>query len=377
MSSSLTELLKYSGDHDYVLLGQSQRIEILTTVVLYLFRLVSCAEMMDVINNHLGWTGAQGIEFRNRLKNRGAIQKCLKFYIYDRVINNRVPARPEVFGITEEDALFVKKLLSSRHKNVLFLKRGLETYYHNGFPPRSLSSFEKGLQTAILECQEYIGKFINKKFRFLTQSGQLDKENIHADLQHAAIYSIYRAYPEISSRLHMVNIGKRGIHNRGQNIIKEQTTRSRNRVVRNEDGTFSGILLSLQHAGFEARSTEAVDLSNGRSISVCNHLMVGLDGRTVPYERPRDVDRRRDLERTVLQVSKRLRGPSPQHFVRLMMGEYDRKFSEWLGQSNDEAIDSLSPKVYAEKCRMYLDIPVETARKFVLQLRENLKDFRN
>lgn len=372
--NSLSKLLVYF-DRDYLLLDFKAKLDVLSIIVLYLFRLCESKEMMEQINEHLDWTGAEGIKFRKHLQGSGAIQKCMKFYLYDRVINSRIAAEPDKFGITSEDAEFVDRLLKVKHRNVTFMRKALERVCKSGFPPRTMSSFEAGLSKTAEVLEVNIAKFVSKKFRFLTQSGQVDAGNLSGDMMHQAIYAIYRAYPEIENVGHMRNIGIRAIHNRGVNILKEQSTQSRKRMVKNEDGTFSGTLLSFSHAGFEA--SQAVDYTTGGNLSVCNHLMVGLNGQSVAYERPRDVERKGDLKRTVEQISDKLRGPNPKTFVNLLMGEYNRKFSDWLGTPNDEACDTMEPRKYAEACRKYLKIPEADARKFVLKLREHLSDFRN
>jgi hypothetical protein len=372
--NSISQTLVYF-DRDYLLLEQKQKLDILTTIILYTFRLCESTEMMEVIFKHLNWTGQQGIDFRKILQGKGSIQKCMKFYIYDRVIYSKIKADPSKFGVTEDDADFVRRLLKLRHKNVRFLKRALEQLNHNEFPPRSMDSFERGLALVVPELEVNIAKYVNKKFRFLWQSGQVDKENLQGDMRQFALYSIYRAYPEIENRLHMKNIGIRALHNRGVNILKEQSTQKRKRMIQNEDGTFSGTLLSFSHPGLEASMN--TDFTTGGNINVCNHLMVGMRGQSVVYERPNDVERQEDLKRTVEQVSDKLRGTSPKTFLSLLMGQYNRKFSDWLGKPNDEACDTMDPKEYAEKCRAYLKVPKPEARKLVLTLREHLRDFQN
>jgi hypothetical protein len=373
MNSISTTLIYF--DRDYMLLTHKQKLDIVTVIMLYVFGLCKSSEMTSVLKEHLGWVGQRAIEFRKILQGKGSIQKCLKFYVYDRVINSSVKAEPELFGVTADDADFVKRVLKLQHPNVRFLKKGLEVYNKNGFPPRSMSSFETGLEWAARELETTAAKFVSKQFRYLTQSGQMDTESLVADMRHQAIYAIYRAYPKISTKLHMKNIGVRSIHNRGINIHKEQGTQSRKRLIKNEDGTFSGTLLSFDHAGFEA--SQSAGYMKGRPISVCNHLMVGMDGKSVAYERPNDVERQRDLKKTIEQVTDNMRGPSPKTFLRLLMGEYNAKFSKWLGQPNDDASESMDVKEYSEKCREYLDIPRTDARKFVLTLRKELRDFQN
>jgi hypothetical protein len=168
---------------------------------------------------------------------------------------------------------------------------------------------------------------------------------------------------------------KQGIKNRGINIIKEETTQKRSRMTKNKDGTFQGTLLSLQFGEFD--QTFGLERVGTGGMSVCNSLMCGLDGSSAEYERPSDVDRRKDLREVVDCILSRLKGDVPSRFVSLLMGEHDDKFSDWLGQPNEEALSKLDRKVYVEKVRQYLDVPVDTAKNFIGKLRFELQDFRN
>jgi hypothetical protein len=64
-------------------------------------------------------------------------------------------------------------------------------------------------------------------------------------------------------------------------------------------------------------------------------------------------------------------------FVDLLTGEYDQKFSEFLGSPNDELADKMSRLDYANKVREYLRVSVPCAREIVSTLRDGLKEFRN
>lgn len=360
-------------DPDYTLLPKAAKVDILSTTLLYVFRLTSAKELTQTIQSYLGWTGQEGIDFRKQLAANGTVNKCLKFYIYEKVVNGgRVDHHK--YEVSDDDADFVKRLLKLRHKNVLYFIKGLETYGKE-CPPRCMKEFNEGIVRVYPELELSTDKYISKKFRWIETAGQGERETLRADMMMYAMYALYRAYPHITSLVHMRNIGVRAIHNRGVNILKEQSTQKRQRMTKNEDGTFSGVVLSIDHRGFSAVQT--VDYGMGGAISVCNHMMSGLDGKSVAYERPSDVDRKRDLVKTVEQLCPKIKGVQPKTFMSLLMGEYNADFSEFLGQSNDEAVDTMPREEYAERVREFLKVPEERARQLFRALRKELAEFRN
>jgi hypothetical protein len=371
--NSIATLLAYH-DPEFLILERSDKIEVLSTCLLYLFRLCGSSELTESLKDAMRWTGAEAVKFRQSMARSGQIQKNLKFYIYERAVNTRRPD-PEVYSVSEDDTRFVERMMKLTNQNSRYLRSGLRSYAKRGHPPRALTEFESGITALYPQMRVTAGKYVSKSFRWLSQSGQMDKDDLIVDLINSAIYAVYRAYPHIEDLQHMKNITTTAIHNRGVNILKEQSTQSRQRVFKNNDGTFRGDLLSFDHAGFE--SSINTERGTGGSVSVCNHLMVGLDGTSVAYERPTDVDRKRDLKKTIEQIGSALPGKKPVTFMRLLMGEHHVKFSRWLGQPNDEASDTMDRVEYADKVREYLRIEPEHARKFVLKLREHLSDFRN
>jgi hypothetical protein len=361
-------------DPDFTLLPKPAKIDILSSTLLYVFRLCSSTELTRTIQSYLGWTGQEGIEFRKELAGNGTVNKCLKFYIYAKVTEGgRVD--PAKYEVSDEDEEFVKRILRLKHANIKYFLTGLKKYAKD-YPARELAEFNRGIVRVYPELELSTDKYISKKFRWLETAGQMERDTLRADMMMYAMYAMYRAYPQIDNLVHLKNIGIRAIHNRGVNILKEQSTQKRQRMTKNEDGTFSGTLLSFDHRGFSAVQT--VDMGTGGNISVCNHLMSGLDGKSAAYERPQDVDRKRDLQKTVEQLKIKVKGVSqPKTFVNLLMGVHDDGFSKFLGQPNDEAVDLMSRKDYADKAREYLKIPEDKATLVVKQLRKHLADFRN
>jgi hypothetical protein len=362
-------------DPDYTLLPRPAKVDILSSTMLFVFRLISAKELTSTIQSYLGWSGAQGIEFRTKiLAPNGTVNKCLKFYIYEKVVNGGRVDNSK-YEVSDSDVEFVSRILKLRHQNIKYLVTGL-TKYAKESPPRSLEEFNRGIARVYPELELTTDKYISKKFRWLETAGQMERDTLRADMVMYAVYAIYRAYPQIESLMHMKNIGTRAIHNRGVNILKEQSTQKRQRMVQNNDGTFSGSLLSIDHRGFSAVQT--IDYGTGGNISVCNHMMSGLDGKAVPYERPTDVDRGRDLKKIVENLELRVKGlTKPKAFVRLLMGIHDEGFSKYLGTPNDEAIDTLDREEYVNAAIQYLKIPVPVAKEAVIRLRSQLADFRN
>lgn len=361
-------------DPDFTLLPKPAKVDILSSTLLYVFRLCSSVELTRTIQSYLGWSGQQGIEFRKVLAGNGAVNKCLKFYIYAKVVNGGRVNRDH-FEVSDDDEEFIKRILKLRHENIRYFITGLKKYAKT-YPARELAEFNRGIVRVYPELELSTDKYISKKFRWMETAGQMERDTLRADMMMYAMYAMYRAYPQIDNLVHLKNIGIRAIHNRGVNILKEQSTQKRQRMTKNEDGTFSGTLLSFDHRGFSAVQT--VDIGTGGNISVCNHLMSGLDGKSAAYERPTDVDRRMDLKKTVEQLEIKVKGVNkPKSFISLLMGIHDEGFSKFLGQPNDEAADTMDRTEYADKAREYLKIPEDKASLLVKQLRKQLADFRN
>jgi hypothetical protein len=356
---------------DYILLTKSIRRDLVYSVMLYMFRVIDSPTLSKIMKTHLGWSGQECIDFRFSLRTSGQIQRDLKLYAYAKI--NASSEATEGLVIPEADKSLVKNILRSKDLKAVKLVRRCRYYNKLGYKPKSISVFSLVLDKAIRELDTHCKKFVNRKFLFLTQSGQLGKEDIRQGFLEFGVYAIYKAYPVIKTSLHMVNIAKTAIHNRGMNVIKEQTTVSRRRLSKQKDGTFAGTLISL---GQLLVSDHIPDMGFGPTL-VANCLVTGLDGRTVDGEQFTDVDRRRDLEQTVNYIFENTGSTKKKRFMNLLMGVYDEAFSDWLGQPNDEVCSKLDRKIYANKVRAYLGVPIEHAREFVQVLRTQLQDFRN
>jgi hypothetical protein len=300
----------------------------------------------------------------------GYIQKWLKLYVYARVNGEKTDTDKLIDPF---DKKLVTALLRSTNPKAVKLCKKCTYYARQGYTPKSLATFDRVTHEVITELTVYCRKFVNKKFLFLTQSGQSGKDDIAQMLKEFGIYAIYKAYPVIKTTLHMTNIAKTAIHNRGINYIKEQTTTSRSRVTRGKDGTFVGMVMSLNQSLTGDRVPE-LDLAGS---PLATALVTGLDGRSVNMERFSDVNRCRDLEQTVNLVLDKLPKQRDKRFVLLLMGTYDEAFSAWLGQPNDDLYFKGGRTVYCTKVKDYLNMGTDHARSLLNDLRTQLSDFRN
>ena len=376
--ATMPTLFSMLANHDpaFLLLDRNARLEVSGAVLLYAFRAIRSAELSSVFKKYLDWTGAQCLAFRKVSNGSGYIQKNLKFWVYAALVHKARPKTTEKparssFEVQRVDSKWLRVLIESNlyaSKMLLrFVKESRQEY-----APRSIKDFDADLISIYPDLLLVCRKFVTRKFRFLTKSGQLEAEAIVSSMTESSIRAIYRAYPSVDSPLHMKNIGIRTIHNTGINIIAEQTTKSRQRMIRNADGTFSGLVLSLSQ-GLRPNDTTLV----GQAVSgICTPLIVGLAGVSVEGEQVTDVNRLYDLRHTLDQVQERMDTRS-RRFVDLLMGEFDEAFSAHLGQANDEVAQKVGRLEYANLVRGYLRVSVETAKGIIHTLRTELRDFRN
>ena len=360
-------------DPEMMMLKPQQKAAIVKMTVLYLMRVVSSQEYSDFLRKEAGWSGRRMSEFRNELKFSGYIQRDIKFYLYEYLTEGTFSLSS---SILKEDRAFIQRLVKTEDEYQKALVKQCKAYKSLGYPAKPLPEFCRQCDEIVEELRLYCRKFVIKKLRFVVQMNGMFVDDIVQELIAYGVYAIYRAYPECLNTKHMLNIAKQAAHNRGENIIKESVTKSRSRLIRHEDGTFSAKVLSLHSKAVS--SDYIMDGTRGQGgVMVCTSLMAGLDGQAVEGESAHDVDRKRDLKAAIETLMAEFTSPKAKMFLELLMGVHDPKFSAWLGQENDELFDTAERAVYAEKVREYLDVSVERARSFVTGLRNELGDFKN
>jgi hypothetical protein len=361
-------------DQDFLLLDNRSQYELMASVVLYLFRVIESTELSDGFKELLNWKGQNNIDFRKVLMGKGYLQKNYKLFLYALMCGTK--PEPKAFEIKEADVEFAARLKASKTGHAKKFTDYCKARYKVGYKVRSLLELDRGLARVIPELRVTCGKYVTKTFKFLWQSGQMERHELEQDLLMHGLYAQYRAYPEIDDLLHLKNIAITAIHNHGQNIIKEQTTKSRKRLQKQEDGSFTGTTMSINVTDFDMVFSQDSGRGVGGAMITCNAMMCSMDGSSCEYESPRDVERNRDLRLTIEGLLGRMKTEKARQFTSILMGLHDSGFSKFLGEPNDEASDRMDRKDYAEKARAYLDIPKDKARNFMKKLREELVDYK-
>jgi hypothetical protein len=374
---SLIGRLFSKEDPEFMLLTPLEKGKLCRCVVLYIFGGCEERSLTRLCKESLDWTGQQVIAFRKNLAFEGRIQKNLKFFLYAYLL--RYPTKIIDYLLESEERDFARRILVGQDELSLTIKRRVKTLSkHN--PPRNLAEFEVGLTSLVRTLSTYCNKFIWKKHRFIIDSSSTTAQDLVQEVMLYGLYSVYRAYPQIKNFVHMVNIAKQGIHNRGINIIHEAKAQSRTQYLTDENGQNRASTLSINsstNSSVDLTFATALDYQSNGHFVVCNALMVGRDGTSVEYEPFTDVERRLDLKLSVAEVEKRLHTKLQKKFLHLMMGLYDKEFSKYLQYPNDEWFEQVEPKEYAEKARTYLQVSRPNARKFITHLRKELKDHKH
>lgn len=361
-------------DPDIMLLSAQQRSQIVKMTVLYLMRAVSSQEYSDHVRLLTKWSGRRMADFRGMLKFSGYLQREFKFYLYEYLASGTFSLSS---SILKEDRAFVQRLVKADDTYQKALVRQCKAYKALGYKPRELSGFCQDLDSVMEDLRVYCKKFCIVSMRFIAESNGLKVDDLVNEIMAYGIYAVYRAYPEILDKTHLLNIAKQAAHNRGENMIKEATTQSRSRLRKHADGTFSATVVSI-HSKFMSSDMVGIAGTPVQSgVMVCTGMMAGINGQSVENESAHDVDRRRDLAMVVASLFEKLASPKAKRFLELLMGTYDKEFSDWLEEPNDEFFDNVGREAYAEKVREFLNVPVHKARTFVRGLRNELQDFRN
>lgn len=208
-------------------------------------------------------------------------------------------------------------------------------------PPRAFGL--KEYQDQVAQClqskelRDYIGKFIHKKMAFLIQSYGDNYKDIFAFLQEQALLAVYIKYPYYENLLHMTNIAKATIHNKGQSYISSCTSKSRQRLCRNEDGHFESVHVDMSTmAELEAPPNFGLALREGlTALAAIQHK---IPART-------------------------------QEFLLALGGHHHPGFSAMLGIDNSDAVEHMDYDNYMEHLRTYFQTTEERVDKIFMGLR--------
>lgn len=110
----------------------------------------------------------------------------------------------------------------------------------------------------IKELHSYINAYVYRKLRFISNSNNLDLFDLSCDVACEAVKSYYTEVP-FKSDIFLKNTVKSKIHSTGINLIKYYNMNKRKRLTQNEDGTFTGTVISTSISDTDS-SNDSFDL---------------------------------------------------------------------------------------------------------------------
>jgi len=290
----------------------------------YLFHKIDMRKFIDYVGDR-----KQGLRIKDIARQNGYILKNCKLYAYAcyvaRVKGTKLPSCTD-FGVDRGDSLLLKRL-NLKHLNV------------KHFRVFTLKEFEALVDEMAksAELKEFTGKFISKKMKFLMDSYGENREDIEAHLREMALVAVYKQYPRFMSYLHMLNVARAQIKNKGQTFITASTSKSRQKLTVQEDGRF-----------------EAVHVD----ISTCVELPAGPQYGLELKERI-----------AALATIESSFPPRTKEFLLCAAGQYHAGLSEFMQVSNSDAIDTISYERYMGLVQKYFN----TNQKKVDQLYRNIR----
>jgi hypothetical protein len=233
-----------------------------------------------------------------------------------------LPTSPAKFQIEAEDLPILRKL------DITYPKTPYKAY--------SLFDFDN-LEGALIwskAIRNYMGRYINKKLRFLYSYG-LTYSEIEAQLAEYAMWVLRKHYPVYETELHAQNICKTAIHNMGMLLIQHWTRGKRQTLSKEADGTFQSRFVQLEYAAEVQVRPEHESLSNGW-----------------------------DLE----AITKSL-NPTHSKIFSALSGNFDAGITMFLGCSNTDAAHQWEFPKYLSAVASYHQVPVADVQNLIQSVR--------
>lgn len=290
----------------------------LQIVFAYLFRRITIRQFKDHFEDSLA--------LKRKIDRNGYILLNCKVFAYAhyraKQLNQRKP-NPKLYGIHPDDCRLLRNLDLS--------------HIPKKYSALTLDEFQESIATFLSSSSfdVLLGKFINKKMRFLIKSYGETKESLDMAMRLHALYNIYRVYPYFKSYLHMCNVGRGSASKCGHSIIKARTTKKAQRLLANSDGTFSSVHVPLDAVANQLASEE--------TINPCSDLLDKLKSRA---------------------------SPRVKLFLSLMSGDFHPEFSMFIGMNNCKAALEMRYDSYQAQVQRYIGVTRSQVDNLFLKIRQ-------
>ena len=301
-------------------------------IILYLFRGTDQASMIKFVQRH-------GIPFRLKdwaatIPKNGVLLKFCKVYCYARVCGknktaNKVP-------LSEDDRIACDIAIQASAVSTLLSS----LYKDEEFPVVSHENLDK-VTHAVLTSKEllaYRDYYAYTKMRFLATSYGQSMSDMKGDLLAAALLAIYKAYPRYKNLGVLLAISKSAMKNRGTNIIKTHTTKSRNALVGDR--------------GKEVLNVLSLDFIYGADGDGGYTLADTLEPSRPDTNFADSTEWQLSGSIAAIRSSKNL-SSQEKDFCLVIMGVPNASFTAYIGEDNEQASNSMGAAKYMKKAATF------------------------
>jgi len=316
------------------ILGVSN-LKVVPPLFAYLFYRISQRKFLEYIeDNSIVDSREEALRIKDAARKSGYVLKNCKLYAWAcwtaRRLERPLPT-PDKFEVSVDDAKILRRL-NLKH---LEPPRGMQRY--RAYTLKTFDSMTAKM-LASPDLKNYIGKFVTKKMTFLMNSYGETRHDLEMQLRESALLAWYKQFPRFDSDLHMINVAKAQIHNAGHTMITSLTSRSRQRLNQNADGSF------------EAAHVDIAVLADVSAPPQYGQLL-------------------QDHLQALVKVEHKL-NQRAKDFLLCCAGHYHEGFSEFLNCSNDSAADEWPYQRYMQQCQKYFETTPERVEKLFNSIRK-------
>lgn len=313
------------------LADQRQLMRLGGAIFAYLFHRIDQRKLIELLNEHAPDQQESIIEC---VRKDGYVLKNCKAYAWAHYKSRHGDAVPDyqAFDIDPDDLPLLQRLNLS-HVELTYAAYSLDDY----------ESLVRGA-TSGKKINDYIGRFVSKRMTFLIRSYGVERGDLEHECKLGAMRAIYMRYPQFDSLLHLTNTAKTGIHNAGESQVTFYTSPARQRLIRENDGSFSS-----RHVSTESLSELEAP--------------------------PQYLEHIRDHLEVLAKLQHKMK-PTTQRFLMCCAGQYDKGFSDFLEENNAEAVEQMAYSRYLSKAKRYFELTDKQVAHIFSRLRYYLESGR-
>lgn len=312
--------------------------EITELVFLYSFGEINA----NTFASSLKELGVDSFQFRLAVSRAGRIHQA-KTFLYQAVALKDTRLAWQISKLGKADR-GLRKLVNNPKIN-----KAISKLLRKGFKPVSWPKLQQAIDEQYQEARRYAAYKVlhpTKGLNFVVSAGQTQKDELIDELMFLAVQNVYRTYPKLLRKKHLLNIMKRSINN---------------------------WVINFQYK-YSSGSVKAMTIEREGGTQVYRNLVQKLD--LVEQDHPNLVVDSKPWKGMTLERLQKVHQGEQRTYITLLTGVYDPQFTTWLDArgwpSNDDLFDHLMQAGdigrYCHLAGKFLGFTSETRKQLHLQL---------